>query len=69
MNEVKKKGRGLGKKPALVYFPLRLPKEVLDFFGANSNKNAKIREVLIDYVAKNKGAVNENTEQEVTENQ
>jgi hypothetical protein len=67
MNEVKKKGRGLGKKPALVYFPLRLPQEVLEFFSIYPNKNAQIREVLTKYVANNKGEVNENTKQEVTE--
>jgi hypothetical protein len=67
MDEVIKKGRGAGKKPALVYFPLRLPQYVLEFFGAYSNKNAKIREVLINYVANQKGKEDENTKQEITE--
>ena len=62
MNEVTKKGRGKGVKPAMVYFPLRLPTEVMEFFNAYPNKNAKIREVLISYIQQ-QGEVNESINQ------
>jgi uncharacterized protein (DUF4415 family) len=50
--EQQKKGRGLGKKPALFCTSLRLSKEVMDYFNANFayTKQAKMREVLTDYV-------------------
>ena len=44
--EQKRRGRGPGKKPALVNVSLRLPKEVVDYFETFPNKQAKIREVL-----------------------
>jgi hypothetical protein len=62
MNEVTKKGRGKGVKPAMVYFPLRLPIEVMKFFDAYPNKNAKIREVLASYIQQ-QGEVNESINQ------
>ena len=63
MNEVTpKKGRGKGVKPAMVYFPLRLPTEVMEFFNAYPNKNAKIREVLASYIQQ-QGKVNESINQ------
>ena len=48
----KRKGRGLGKKPALFCTSLRLPKEVMDFFNTNYayTKQAKMREVLTEFV-------------------
>lgn len=57
----KRKGRGLGKKPALFCTSLRLPKEVMDYFNAYHphNKQAKMREILADYV-KQQGASNGN---------
>jgi len=50
--EKQKKGRGLGKKPALFCTSLRLSKEVMDYFNANFayTKQAKMREVLTEYV-------------------
>jgi hypothetical protein len=45
-----RKGRGLGKKTALVCTSIRLPKEVLDFFDVFPDKQAKMRDVLIEYV-------------------
>ena len=50
--EKKRKGRGLGKKPALACTSLRLPKEVMDYFDTNHpmSKQAKIREILTEYV-------------------
>jgi hypothetical protein len=59
MNEVKKKGRGKGAKPALVYFPLRLEKYVVEHFDTHypASRQAKIREVLANFI---KGEANEN---------
>jgi hypothetical protein len=50
--EKKRKGRGLGKKPALLCTSLRLPKEVMDYFDTNFayTKQAKMREILTEYV-------------------
>jgi hypothetical protein len=48
----KRTGRGPGKNPTLLCTSLRLPKEVLDYFLKYHphSKQAKIREVLADYV-------------------
>ena len=50
--EQQRKGRGLGKKPALACTSLRLPKYVMDYFNTNYayTKQAKMREVLTEYV-------------------
>ena len=50
--EKKRKGRGLGKKPALLCTSLRLPKDVMDYFDTNFayTKQAKMREILTEYV-------------------
>jgi uncharacterized protein (DUF4415 family) len=50
--EQKRKGRGLGKKPALCNTSLRLPHEVMDYFNTNFayTKQAKMREILTQYV-------------------
>ena len=50
--EQQKKGRGLGKKPALFCTSLRLPREVMDYFNTNHayTKQAKMREILTEYV-------------------
>ena len=50
--EQQKKGRGLGKKPALFCTSLRLTKDVMDYFNTNYayTKQAKMREVLTEYV-------------------
>ena len=47
-----KKGRGLGKKPALFNTSIRLPAETLDYFRDQHpyNMQAKMREILVDYV-------------------
>lgn len=58
MNETLKRGRGKGVKPAMVYLPVRISKEVSEFFSAYPNKSAKIREVLESYVKQN-GETNE----------
>ena len=53
----KRKGRGPGKKPALFATSLRLNREVMDYFNTNhpNNKQAKIREILTDYVKNQTG--------------
>jgi hypothetical protein len=48
--EKKKRGRGPGKKPTFVNTSLRLPREVVEYFETFPNKQAKIREVLVNYV-------------------
>jgi hypothetical protein len=45
-----RKGRGPGKKPALICTSIRLPKEVMDFFSLFPDKQAKMRDVLSEYV-------------------
>ena len=49
----KRKGRGLGKKPALFCTSLRLDKHVMEYFNAHHpyNKQAKMREILTEYVS------------------
>ena len=63
----KRKGRGPGKKPALVCTSLRLPKYVMDYFDQNypDSKQAKMREVLADYINQQTGA---NHDQQSTSN-
>lgn len=45
-----RKGRGPGKKPRLFCTSLRMEKIVLEYFKTFPNPQAKIREVLTDYV-------------------
>jgi hypothetical protein len=64
----KRRGRGKASKPALVYFPLRVSKEVAEFFEANySNKSQKIREILEVFINNERGLKDENIKQEITE--
>jgi uncharacterized protein (DUF4415 family) len=58
--EKKRKGRGLGKKPALLCTSLRLPKDVMDYFDTNFayTKQAKMREILTEYVNNQTGVNN-----------
>ena len=60
--EKKRKGRGLGKKPALFNTSVRLSREVMDYFDQHhaGNKQAKIREVLTNYVKSQTGETNDN---------
>jgi hypothetical protein len=60
--EKKRKGRGVGKKPALACTSLRLPKDVMDYFNTNFayTKQAKMREVLTEYVNNQTGVKNVN---------
>ena len=52
MTETKRRGRGLGKKPAKQMTSLRLDAFVLEYFKTNHSDNprAKMREVLTEYV-------------------
>lgn len=65
MNETVKRGRGKGVRPAMVYLPVRISKEVSDFFSAYPNRSAKIREVLESYVKQN-GETNEKEIEQVS---
>lgn len=56
---LKRKGRGKAKRPALVYFPVRVSIEVLEFFEQYPNKSKKIREVLEQYINQQKGLKDE----------
>ena len=58
----KRKGRGPGKKPALFNTSVRLSREVMDYFDQNypNNKQAKIREVLTNYVKSQTGENHDN---------
>lgn len=52
MTDIKRRGRGLGKKPAKQITSVRLDAYVLEYFKTNHSDNAqaKMREVLTDYV-------------------
>lgn len=56
----KRKGRGLGKKPALVCTSIRLPIMVMNYFNDKHayTKQAVMREVLTEYVNKQLGVKN-----------
>jgi uncharacterized protein (DUF4415 family) len=61
-HEQKRQGRGPSKKPTLVNTSLRLPKEVVEYFETFPNKQAKIREVLTEYLnSQQQGANNGNS--------
>ena len=62
----KRRGRGLSKKPALFNTSLRLSREVMDYFNTNHaySKQAKIREILTEYVnSQQQGANNGNSKE------
>ena len=46
----KRKGRGPGKKPALMCTSVRLPTYVMEYFNQMHNKQEKMRQVLQAYV-------------------
>jgi uncharacterized protein (DUF4415 family) len=56
----KRKGRGPGKKPTLFNTSLRLSQEVMEYFNTHhpKNKQAKIREILTNYVMQQKEKAN-----------
>ena len=53
-----RRGRGPGKKPRLLNTSIRLPAHVLDYFDKHHehSKQAKIREILVNYVNQQTGA-------------
>jgi uncharacterized protein (DUF4415 family) len=55
-----RKGRGLGKRPRMTCTSLRLPVDVIEYFEQyhEYSKQAKMREVLIDYVKQHTGVKN-----------
>jgi len=50
--QLRRKGRGAGKKPALTCTSIRLSKEIMDYFSEHHpfTKQAKMREILTEYV-------------------
>lgn len=60
----KRRGRGPGKKPALVCTSLRLSRDVMEYFNTHypNNKQAKMREVLTNYVNNQTEGVNHDEE-------
>ena len=48
----KRRGRGPGKRPALVVTSLRLPKDVMEYFNTHypHKKQAKMREILSQFI-------------------
>jgi len=46
---VVKKGRGPGKRPALICTSLRLSREVMDYYKKFENQQVKMRQVLTDH--------------------
>jgi hypothetical protein len=65
MNEVKKV-RGKAVKPTMMYVSLRIEKEVYEYLNTYPNRSAKIREVLVNFINKERGIKDENNKQEVT---
>jgi hypothetical protein len=55
----KRKGRGLGKKPAMVYVSLRVSKDVGDFFNRYPSKSKAIRLALEQFVKQEEEKQNE----------
>lgn len=49
-SEVKRKGRGPGKKGALTYVGIRIEKDVLEFYSQFPNRQAVIRDALKTYI-------------------
>ena len=58
-DEVKRKGRGLGKKPAMVYVSLRVDKDVAEFFNKYPSKSKAIRLALEQFVKREEEKQNE----------
>ena len=62
----KRKGRGPSKKPSLFNTSMRLPKEVMEYFNTRHpySKQAKIREILTEYVNSQQQGANNGKETE-----
>lgn len=66
MDDAKRRGRGKGVSPAMVYFSFRVSKDVLEYFEQYPNRSEKIREVLANYVNQIKGQNDEKIIEEIT---
>jgi hypothetical protein len=44
-----RRGRGPGKKPAMVHVSLRIPAETLDFYKRSGQATNAMREALIEF--------------------
>jgi hypothetical protein len=66
MNDVIRKVRGKAVKPTMIYVSLRIEKEVYEFLNTYPNRSAKIREVLANFINKERGIKNEKSKQAVT---
>ena len=58
-DEVKRKGRGLGKKPAMVYVSLRVDKDIVEFFNKYPSMSKAIRLALEQFVIQEEEKQNE----------
>jgi metal-responsive CopG/Arc/MetJ family transcriptional regulator len=67
MNDVIRKVRGKAVKPTMVYVSLRIDKEVYEYLNTYPNRSAKIREVLANFINKERGIKDEKSKQAVTE--
>jgi hypothetical protein len=67
MNDVIRKVRGKAVKPTMVYVSLRIDKEVYEYLNTYPNRSAKIREVLANFLNKERGIKDEKSKQAVTE--
>lgn len=47
-----RKGRGPGKKPALVHVTLRIPAETLEFYKRSGWASNAMREALVEFAKK-----------------
>jgi metal-responsive CopG/Arc/MetJ family transcriptional regulator len=66
MNDVIRKVRGKAVKPTMVYVSLRIDKEVYEYLNTYPNRSAKIREVLANFINKERGIKDEKSKQAVT---
>ena len=57
---VKRRGRGKGKKPAMVYVGVRLEAETLEFYNRFENRQEAMRGALKYYIEKYKEQQNAN---------
>lgn len=54
--EVSRRGRGKGVKPAMEHVNLRMPQEVVEFYRMYPRYTNKMREVLIQWVREHPAA-------------
>lgn len=59
MEEVKKRGRGKGTKPAMVLSSIRIPQDTFDYFRQFPNMQLAMREALTQYKQQREGMKND----------